>query len=55
MHLDLPGIKPVADFVDDSGINAAAYYYTGVEEVADSVVSIRHSLEYPPEGQQKTK
>ena len=44
----LPGIKPVADFVDDSGINAAAFYYTGVEEVGDAVISIRNSLEYPP-------
>ncbi len=45
---DLPGIKPIASFVDDSGINAAAFYYTGVEEVGDAVVSIRNSLEYPP-------
>jgi hypothetical protein len=52
---NLPGIKPLADFVDDSGINAAAFYYTGVEEVADSVVSIRNSLEYPPKGQSKTE
>jgi len=48
---NLPGIKPVVDFVDDSGINAAAFYYTGVEEVADSVVYIRNSLEYPPKNE----
>jgi hypothetical protein len=45
----LPGIKPVTRFIDDSGINAPAFYYTGVEEVGDAVVSIRNSLEYPPE------
>ena len=44
----LPGLRPVAEFVDESGINAAAFYYTGVEEVADSVGYIRSSLEYPP-------
>ena len=31
----LPGIKPFADSVDDSGINAAAFYYTEVEEVGN--------------------
>jgi len=47
----LPGIKPVTDFIDDSGINAPAFYYTGVEEVGDAVNYIRNSLEYPPNGQ----
>lgn len=48
---NLPGIKPVTSFIDDSGINTPAFYYTGVEEVGEAVVSIRNSLEYPPKEQ----
>jgi len=47
---NLPWIKPAVSFIDDSGINTPAFYYTGVEEVGDAVVSIRNSLEYPPQG-----
>jgi hypothetical protein len=48
---NLPWIKPAVSFIDDSGINTPAFYYTGVEEVGDAVVSIRNSLEYPPKEQ----
>lgn len=48
---NLPWIKPVTTFIDDSGINAPAFYYTGVEEVGEAVNSIRNSLEYPPKEQ----
>jgi hypothetical protein len=51
---NLPGIKPVTDFIDESGINTPAFYYTGVEEVGEAVVSIRNSLEYPPKGSEKS-
>lgn len=48
---NLPWIKPAVTFIDDSGINAPAFYYTGVEEVGDAEVFIRNSLKYPPKEQ----
>jgi hypothetical protein len=48
---NLPWIKPAVSFIDDSGINTPAFYYTGVEEVGEAVNSIRNSLEYPPKEQ----
>jgi hypothetical protein len=51
---NLPWIKPVTSFIDDSGINAPAFYYTGVEEVGEAVNSIRNSLEYPPKDSEKS-
>jgi len=50
---NLPWIKPAVSFIDDSGINTPAFYYTGVEEVGEAVVSIRNSLEYPPKDSEK--
>jgi len=51
---NLPWIKTVTSFIDDSGINTPAFYYTGVEEVGEAVVSIRNSLDYPPKDSEKS-
>lgn len=48
-----PAIKPLADFVNESGINASALYYTGVEEVGDADMNIRSTMTYMPRGNQK--
>jgi len=48
---NLPWIKPATSFIDDSGINTPAFYYTAVEEVGDAEAFIRNSLKYPPQKQ----
>jgi len=51
MGVDAGDFDPAVSFIDDSGINTPAFYYTGVEEVGEAVVHIRNSLEYPPKEQ----
>ncbi|RJP71967.1 MAG: hypothetical protein C4532_06720 [Candidatus Abyssobacteria bacterium SURF_17] len=46
----LPPIKQIATFVRESGINASALYYTGVEETAHAETYLRNATEYSPGG-----
>lgn len=43
------GIKDAVDEIRQRDIEAGAYYYTGVEQVRDAELFIRHSREYPVE------
>lgn len=47
--LQLPLIKPVADFVEEYGINANGYYYTDVEEFIDAEMYLKNSMRFAPD------
>ncbi len=44
-----PSVKPLADFIEESGIDASALFYTEVEEASDAELYMRSTLEYGPE------
>jgi hypothetical protein len=46
----LASIRPLADYIDETGINASALYYTGVPETAEAEMYLRHASKYPPTG-----
>ncbi|WP_237559868.1 hypothetical protein [Desulfohalovibrio reitneri] len=43
-------IKQMADFVDETGIETGAFYYTDVEIVGHADLGARSTIEYPPRG-----
>ena len=45
-----PAIKPMVEFVEESGIDASALYYTEVEESGDAEMHMRSTMAYPPKG-----
>jgi hypothetical protein len=44
-------IKPLADFIEESGIDAGAIYYTEVEEVGEAEMNMRGTFKYTPRGE----
>jgi|GEM_PF-1346301 len=46
--LELSFYKPIAQFIEERGIQANAYYYTEVEEFAEAGVNLRTTMTYPP-------
>jgi hypothetical protein len=44
----LPGFQPLADFIDERGIDANMYFYTEVEEFSDADINMNNTLHYPP-------
>jgi len=47
--MKLPGYSEMARFIDESGIQATAIYYTGVEEVGEATAAMRDRFRFPPE------
>jgi hypothetical protein len=47
----LPAIKPLATFIEETGIDASALYYTEVEEASEAELNMRTTMEYLPAGQ----
>lgn len=45
-----PSVKPIADFVEETGINASGLYYTDVEETSEAELNLRSTFEYAPAG-----
>lgn len=44
----LPGFQPLADFIDERGIEANMYFYTEVEEFSEAQININNTMQYPP-------
>lgn len=44
----LPLVRPLAEHIESSGIDASALYYTEVDETGEALVNIRSTLEYSP-------
>ncbi|MGD8306538.1 MAG: hypothetical protein PVF17_07775 [Ignavibacteria bacterium] len=43
----ITAIEPLVNFIDEQGINAAAIYYTDIEEFSVAEINIRNSIGYP--------
>ena len=46
----LPGFRPIVEFIDERGIEANAYYYTEVEEFSEAEINLNHTMNYMPGG-----
>ncbi|MEE8434957.1 MAG: hypothetical protein V3S64_09240 [bacterium] len=44
----LPMVKPLVDFIEESGINVQGLFYTEVEEAGLSEVYLRDAMRYSP-------
>jgi len=44
----LPPIRAIADCIDETGINASALYYTGVDETAEAEMYLYNAEKYAP-------
>lgn len=42
-------VRPLVEFVEESGIDAGALFYTEVSETGDAENYLRNSLDYPPQ------
>jgi len=45
---EVPQVKPLINFIDDNEINAAALYYTDIEEFSIAEINIKNTLDYSP-------
>jgi hypothetical protein len=45
-----PMVKPLTEFIEESGIDASALYYTEVEEASEAELNMRSTMEYLPKG-----
>ena len=48
----LPLIQPIAQFIDERGIEANMYFYTEVEEFSEANINMDNTMKYPPKGPQ---
>lgn len=44
-----PSVQPLADFIEETGIDASALYYTEVEEASEAELHMRTTMEYLPQ------
>ncbi len=44
----LDAVRPLAEYILDSGIDAQALFYTEVEETGDAETYMKDSMRYPP-------
>jgi hypothetical protein len=44
----LPVFQPLADFIDERGIEANMYFYTEVEEFSEAEINMNSIMQYPP-------
>ncbi len=44
----LPMFQPLAQFIDERGIEANMYFYTEVEEFAEANINMDNTMAYPP-------
>lgn len=47
----LPVVKPIAEFIENSGIDAGALYYTEVEEAGVAELNMYNTVNYAPQKQ----
>ena len=41
-------LRPMAEFIEERGINANMYFYTEVEEFSEANINMENSMAYPP-------
>jgi hypothetical protein len=45
---NVPHVKPLINFIDEYEINAAALYYTDIDEFSVAEINIKNTLDYSP-------
>ncbi len=50
----IPPVKSLAEYIDESGIEASALYYSGVEETATSEMYLHNAKIYKPDPGKQT-
>jgi hypothetical protein len=48
--LEMPAIAPLANFIEERGIDAGALYYTDIEEFSEANINMENTMQYMPEG-----
>jgi hypothetical protein len=43
-----PMVRPLAEFIDERGIDANMYFYTEVEEFSDANINMENTMDYLP-------
>lgn len=46
----LPALRPMIEFIEERDIDAAALYYTEIEEFSEANVNMENTMDYPPTG-----
>ncbi len=46
---DVPHIKPLINFIDESEIDAGALYYTDIEEFSVAEINMKNTMDYIPQ------
>jgi hypothetical protein len=46
----LPAVGALTGYIEESGIEAGALYYTGLDETAEAEMYFHNAKEYAPEG-----
>jgi hypothetical protein len=44
----MPMVRPLAEFIDERGIDANMYFYTEVEEFSDANINMENTMDYLP-------
>ena len=47
----LPLVRPVAQFIEERGIDAGAVYYTDIEQFSVAAIQMENTMDYLPRGQ----
>jgi hypothetical protein len=45
----MPMVRPLAEFIDERGIDANMYFYTEVEEFSEANINMENTMDYPPQ------
>ena len=53
MFQKIPMVNTLTSYIEETGINASALYYTEVEEAAMAELGARGTIEFPPVGPPK--
>ena len=48
--LKTSALSPLADFIEERGIDAGALYYTDIEEFSEAEINMKNTMAYAPEG-----
>jgi hypothetical protein len=44
----IPMVNTLTTFIEETGIDAGALFYTEVEEASEAELNMRHTMKYPP-------
>lgn len=44
----IPALRPMIEFIEERDIDAAALYYTEIEEFSEANINMENTMDYPP-------